>query len=66
MKVDREGGAASALHVSPAVGSTSPLAVEAVGAVLDTDAGVNPGARGTAGLLQGRETNAVSADKLEY
>mgnify|MGYP001591221133 CR=1 FL=1 len=66
MKVDNEGGAASALHVSPTVAARPGVSVENASGILDTDAGSLPGARGTDGMVAGRETNSVGSGKLEH
>ena len=66
MKVDNEAGACSAQHVSPTVAAKERVPCEDVGAVLDTDAGNLPGARGTDGMVAGRETANIAAGKLEY
>lgn len=67
MKVDNEGGACSALHVSPTVAAKPRVECEDVGSVMDsTEAGVMPGARGPVGMVDARETNNIAAGKLEH
>ena len=66
MKVDNEGGAASALHVSPTVAARPGVSVENASGILDTDAGSLPSARGPVGMVDARETNNIAAGKLEY
>lgn len=66
MKVDNEAGACDALHVSPCVSATRFASADDAGAILDTDAGVLPGARGEEGTVDTRDTVAVQADKLEH
>lgn len=67
MKVDREGGATSAMHVSPTVAATRFAEAADAGAVIDSmTGGTLPSAAGAEGTPMLRQTAAVQHDKLEH
>lgn len=62
MKVDRESGANTAMHVSPTVAATKFASADNAGAIIESNVGANlPAAAAQEGTVDMRQTKAVQS-----